>query len=145
VDKNCRRLPEDESAFTVFILPGDVGSDIHRLESVFKMLTNHYDAVIYVPGNHEAWRRGIYRPEEVAVDRMAVDSVEKLNLVLDCARACGVYVGPVRVHPGDDVDTQRSGVTILPLYSWYHAGWDREPELTHPGYLAMEAALPFAR
>ena len=49
----------DDDAYTVIILPGDVGSEVDRIEMVFKHLVNNYDAVCYVPGNHEAWRRGI--------------------------------------------------------------------------------------
>ena len=49
----------DDDAYTVIILPGDIGSEVDRLEIVFKHLVKNYDAVCYVPGNHEAWRRGI--------------------------------------------------------------------------------------
>ncbi len=49
----------DDDAYTVIILPGDIGSEVDRIEIVFKHLVNNYDAVCYVPGNHEAWRRGI--------------------------------------------------------------------------------------
>ena len=178
VREKCIRKEEDTKAFTVFLLPGDVGSELDRLESVFRHLTANYDAVVYVPGNHEAWRRGIAaggsatRPEERAenANRMAENSIVKLQEVLDCAKACGVYVGPLRVQldrgsptletetnrtpkNSDDVTTTTStikptspcGAVIFPLYSWYHSGWDKEPELVHPDFLAVEAVMPFAR
>ena len=190
VREKCIRKQEDINAFTVFLLPGDVGSELDRLESVFRHLTANYDAVVYVPGNHEAWRRGIAaggsatRPEERAenANRMAENSVVKLQEVLDCARACGVYVGPLRVQldrgtPMVDNSINRDttkttttnptsssststvngsesptidssspcGAVIFPLYSWYHSGWDKEPELVHPDFLAVEAVMPFAR
>jgi hypothetical protein len=149
VRENCKRRAEDQGVYTIFIVPGDVGSEIDRLESVFKVLTNNYDAVVYVPGNHEAWRRGIAaggsatRPEErtAMANRMADDSIEKINEVLDCARSCGVFVGPLRIQHAD----RSSGVAIFPLYSWYHASWDKEPELTHPAFLEVEEVVPFAR
>jgi hypothetical protein len=176
VRENCRREAEDKDVFTVFLLPGDVGSEVDRLERVFKTLTENYDAVVYVPGNHEAWRRGIAaggsatRPEERAENRMAEDSVVKLREVVECARNCGVHVGPLRIElqgsadgaaaaeskseikRGDsasssiiDSNDSSKGVVIFPLYSWYHSGWDKEPELQHPGYLAVEEVMPFAR
>ena len=195
VREKCIRKKEDINAFTVFLLPGDVGSELDRLESVFRHLTANYDAVVYVPGNHEAWRRGIAaggsatRPEERedSTNRMAENSIVKLQEVLDCARACGVHVGPLRVQldrgttpivdysetnnraPTNNVDattttTQQTttstvneldaptvvpsspcGAVIFPLYSWYHSGWDKEPELVHPDFLAVEAVMPFAR
>ena len=56
VDRCCR-LSQD--VYTIIILPGDVGSEIDRIETVFQHLVKNFDAVCYVPGNHEAWRRGI--------------------------------------------------------------------------------------
>jgi len=50
---------DDADAYTVIILPGDIGSEVDRIELVFNHLVNNYDAVCYVPGNHEAWKRGI--------------------------------------------------------------------------------------
>lgn len=58
-------------------------------------------------GNHEAWRKGtaaggsallVNDPNYKRPDnRMASDSVAKLVEVVECARKCGVYVGPLRV------------------------------------------------
>lgn len=31
------------------------------------------------------------------------------------------------------------------MLSWYHSGFDTEPDLTHPWYLAVEEAIPFSR
>lgn len=66
-------------------------------------------------GNHEAWRKGtaaggsallVSDPTYKRPDnRMASDSVAKLVEVVDCARRCGVYVGPLRVVLGRDTAT----------------------------------------
>jgi predicted phosphodiesterase len=152
VKENCIRRDEDKDVFTVFIIPGDVGSEVDRLERVFKTVAANYDAVVYVPGNHEAWRRGIAAggsatlPEDRAENREAVDSVVKLQEVMDKARDCGVFVGPLRIEtkPVEEASISKS-VTVFPLLSWYHAGWDKEPELTHPDYLAVEEVMPFTR
>lgn len=103
VKDNCSRRTEDENVFTVLILPGDVGSEMESLEKVFQTLIENYSAIIYVPGNHEAWRRGVAEggsstiPDERAEDRMASDSVEKLNKVISMAQRMGVYVGPLKI------------------------------------------------
>lgn len=103
VRDNCSRRTEDENVFTVLILPGDVGSEMESLEKVFQTLTENYSAVIYVPGNHEAWRRGVAEggsstiPDERAEERMASDSVVKLNKVISMAERMGVYVGPLKI------------------------------------------------
>jgi len=36
---------------------------------------------------------------------------------------CGVHVSPLRVQAGT------AAVTIFPLFSWYHGGWDTEPHV----------------
>lgn len=161
VRENCFRREEDSDVFTVFILPGDIGSEIDRLESVFRVLVANYNAVVYTPGNHEAWRRGTAaggsatRPELRAENRMAADSVVKIVEVVECARACGVYVGPIRVEKssgdgagdgvGDGVGGESTALTVFPLYSWYHSGFDTEPDLDNEMYLAVEEVMPFDR
>jgi len=152
VKENCVRRDEDKDVFTIFIIPGDVGSEVDRLERVFRTVAANYDAVVYVPGNHEAWRRGIAAggsatlPEDRAENREAVDSIVKLQEVMDKARECGVFVGPLRIEtkPTDEASISKS-LIVFPLLSWYHAGWDKEPELTHPDYLAVEEVMPFTR
>lgn len=159
VKENCVRRDEDEDVFTVLILPGDVGSEIERLEQVFKTVVANYNAVVFVPGNHEAWRRGIALggsatiPDERAEERMAIDSTVKLREVMQRAKVNGVFVGPLRIKSlvsknAQDVSSSAnpaSSVVIFPLYSWYHSGWDTEPEIRHPDYLGVEEAMPFKR
>jgi predicted phosphodiesterase len=159
VKENCVRRDEDEGVFTVLILPGDVGSEIVRLEQVFKTVVANYNAVVFVPGNHEAWRRGIAVggsatiPDERAEERMAIDSTVKLREVIQRAKLNGVFVGPLRIQSLVSNNAQSapstvnptSSVVIFPLYSWYHSGWDAEPEISHPDYLGVEEAMPFKR
>lgn len=65
VEDNCCRTHSsggddgDDDVYSIIILPGDVGSEVDRIEVVFKHLVQNYDAVCYVSGNHEAWKRGI--------------------------------------------------------------------------------------
>ena len=54
---NCDISP-DKNVFSVFVLPGDIGTELDRLSAVFEILSGRYDAVCYCIGNHECWRRG---------------------------------------------------------------------------------------
>ena len=58
VREKAVRLEQDEEFFTVILIPGDIGSEIDKIESVLHVLVKNYDAVAYIPGNHEAWKRG---------------------------------------------------------------------------------------
>ena len=40
---------------------------------------------------------------------------------------------------------EETALSVVPLYSWYHAGWDTEPDLQDETYLEVERALPFSR
>lgn len=105
-EKCTRKDPID--VFTVMILPGDIGTEVDRIASVFDVLTANFDRVCFVPGNHELWRRGIAaggsatRPElrEENNNRMAADSLEKMKEILTLARTKGVFVGPLRIQLG---------------------------------------------
>lgn len=76
---------------------------------------------------------------DAATNRMAPDSVHKLNEVLHTAEECGVLTGPVTLKFSD------RELWVVPLHSWYHSSWDTEPDLTHPDFLAVEEAVPFDR
>jgi hypothetical protein len=150
VVKNCHPDPDaSNNTFNSLILPGDVCTEIDRMKELFSMLVERFDAVCFVPGNHEAWRQGIAagrsafdsNPEAYG-NRMASDSIQKLAEVLDCARSAGVHIGPVRIQSSM---SESSALTIFPLYSWYHASFDTEPDITNSKYIAVEQAIPFDR
>jgi predicted MPP superfamily phosphohydrolase len=94
VKEHCPIEPLDPMVFSVFILPGDVGTEIDRLMNIFQILTSKYDAVVYCVGNHESWRRGTasggssLSPEKRTpeTNREAPDSVAKIVEVLQCAK-----------------------------------------------------------
>lgn len=52
----------------------------------------------------------------------------KLEVIKDLCRELGVHTEPERI----------GGVWIAPIYSWYHASFDREPDLR--GAPAVEKA-----
>lgn len=159
VRANCLKTQEDidNNVFSVLIIPGDIGSEVDRIESVFEAVVQSHDAVCYVPGNHEAWRRGTQlgsstsatQPElrTSTTTRMSADSCSKIKEVVDVARACGVYTGPLRITLDSTKDLAieaQVGVRIYPLYSWYHSSWDSEPDLEHAAFRAVEEAIPFS-
>ena len=53
VRERCLRQSGDQQAYTVMIVPGDIGAEVDRIQRVFESLALNYDAVCYVPGNHE--------------------------------------------------------------------------------------------
>lgn len=160
VKEHCQKTQDDvdKEVFSVFVIPGDIGSEVDRIESIFKSLCASHDAVCYVPGNHEAWRRGTQlgdstsatEPEKrtASSTRMSPDSVCKIVEVVELAQACGVYTGPLRIVLADTKDLPKAeqvAVGVFPLYSWYHPGWDTEPDLEDEDFAAVEEAMPFAR
>jgi hypothetical protein len=237
ITEHCVRSVDDANndVFTVFIVPGDIGSDLQHIVAVLNTLVKNFDAVSYIPGNHEAWcRTGPSSSSGMPAEE--ADSVKKLAAVLQAAVHCGAYVGPLRVQvsragsvgephggptfsssfaspdptlcskqhnieeecgtlaPGissgnvantmerlasrlSGVSVSASvsattantttapapalapapaasasasatpaiapGVVIMPLYGWYHSGWDTEPAITDPLFLRAEALCPF--
>jgi hypothetical protein len=197
--KNCVRNKEDEiNVFTVIIVPGDIGLSLACIAEVFIALNKNYDAVCYVPGNHEAWKRkGVS-----GITDLSENSVTKLREVLECALKHNVFIGPVRVtmieeddilenNPSvsttfekniidknnenltspvktinflknnntnklsthhdtnnsiynDNNKSKKKSVLIVPLYSWYHASWDSEPNITHKIFEEAERTNCFA-
>ena len=114
----------DITAFNVIIVPGDIGSEMGRIESVFRILVERYDLVCYIPGNHEAWKRGTVTGDSPR------DSIEKLRTVVACARRCGVAVSPVRITCSQENSSENGGsVVIIPMHGWYHSGWDKGTSL----------------
>jgi len=129
VVNNCKPISVDNT-FNILIVPGDVASNIDRIRAVFNALVVQYDLVMFIPGNHEAWCSPTSSKD--------YDSLHKLGEVLDCAEECGVEIRPVKVistHPAAG-----ENIVIIPLYSWYHSGFDSEPLLTVPVDLRRPAA-----
>lgn len=152
------------SLFTVMIIPGDIGSDGDALKAVFEHLVSQYDAVCYVPGNHELWTRGYtsnieelrakdtssWNSSKPTPMTNAQDSIVKMQFVLSLAESCGVHTRPLRlVLSNRSNDASQSpphnagGIVIIPLHAWYHQSWDTEPELTHAWSVQAAKQNPF--
>jgi hypothetical protein len=136
--------------FRVLIIPGDVGSEVDKIERVLNSLHPHYDMISYLPGNHEAWLRGDkYKQESLfEEDGRPWDSVKKLQEIYQgLSKFPKVKFGPIKItfphHHHQEAKLRH--VLIQPLHAWYHKSWDTEPEITNELYLRAEAALPFVR
>ncbi|HXB21978.1 MAG TPA: metallophosphoesterase [Candidatus Solibacter sp.] len=88
----------------VLICAGDVAQSEKLLGSAFERLRHRFQAIVYVPGNHELWvvpRPGNGSPEK--------NSIDKFHQVQALARECGVGTEPL------DLET----VSLVPLLAWY--------------------------
>ena len=149
VSDNCKVNEIDTNNYNIMIVPGDIGTELESLDRIFSILSTNYDAVCYCIGNHEAWRRGCAAggspsaPESRGpyTDRMAPDSISKIIEILKCAKNNDIHVGPLHVSNIDE----EYGVWTIPLQSWYHSGWDKEPKLNNKKFLEVQSVVPFER
>lgn len=106
----CEALPKVEDS--VLLCAGDVATDLGKLSDAFTVLQDKFDIVYYTPGNHELWATQGHE-----------DSLAKLAAVLKMCDSLGVRTAP---------ELLPAGVFIVPLMSWPHESWDREPGLALP-------------
>ncbi|XP_015578779.1 acyl-carrier-protein phosphodiesterase PptH isoform X3 [Ricinus communis] len=86
----------------VLLVAGDVAETCSNFFFTMSLLKDTFQHVFYVPGNHDLWCRWDQ-------DR-CLDSLEKLNKLLDACRILGVETTPMILD----------GLGIIPLFSWYH-------------------------
>eukprot|EP00850_Spirogloea_muscicola_P010798 SM000064S19820 [mRNA] locus=s64:536002:538047:- [translate_table: standard] len=92
------------------IVAGDVTDGLERLEATLALLTARFSHVFFTPGNHDLWCRHEGEPR---------DSLAKLAAVLDLCAKLRVDTAPRRI--GD--------VWIVPIFSWHHQSFDKEPDI----------------
>jgi predicted phosphodiesterase len=95
-----RQLSLTDFTHDVLILAGDISASRSRLAWSLEALARRFDALMFVPGNHDLW---VVRDADVS------DSIEKFHRVLRIARDCGAWTTPRDF--GD--------ISIIPLFSWY--------------------------
>jgi len=91
----------------VLLVAGDVSDRLDRLKAVLGELRERFEAVLFVPGNHDLWVRRTHHE----------DSLAKLEAVLDCCAELDVHTTPARFGEG------ALAVWVVPLFGWY-----RRPE-----------------
>jgi hypothetical protein len=127
------------------IVAGDVADDVGIFRKTMALLAGAYREVFWVVGNHELWLR---RPEREKGGKL-YDSLAKLAALRALCAELGVRTAPARLapapgdpaHAGDNAGAAASppAVWVLPLWSWYHASWDREADV--PGSAAIEKVM----
>ncbi|MCO5547058.1 hypothetical protein L7F22_000499 [Adiantum nelumboides] len=96
------------------IVAGDVAEKLKTFVATMTLLKDRFKHVFFVPGNHDLWCREV-EPNEM-------HSLEKLLKILKVCHSLGIETGPRVVK----------GVGIVPLFSWYHQSFDKDPDI--PGY-----------
>jgi hypothetical protein len=109
----------------ILLLPGDVCDDIPTFQKTLSLLSSKFAAIYYTPGNHEAWLK--------TADKSTpgiTDSITKLQYILDY---CHNQLPNVHTAP----NLIGNSLWIVPLMSWHHQSFDREPDI--PGIPAPSA------
>ncbi|KAH8483007.1 hypothetical protein H0E87_027670 [Populus deltoides] len=109
----------------LLLLAGDVAETYHNFYSTMFLLKDRFQHVFYVPGNHDLWCRS--EPEG---HPYYLDSLDKLNKLLDACRGLGVQTRPMVLY----------GLGIVPLFSWYHESFDREMDIAGIRIPSLEMA-----
>ncbi|KAK9811554.1 hypothetical protein WJX72_005803 [[Myrmecia] bisecta] len=117
----CQQLSDDDYKQDVLILAGDVTDNLDTLRATFECLASKWKCVFFTPGNHDLWVR--------RQERGQYDSIGKLERVQQVCKECGVLCAPKCID----------GVWIVPILSWYHATFDREPDI--PGAADVEKVM----
>lgn len=94
----------------VLLLAGDVSNDLSVVKTTLQLLLERFGHVFFCPGNHDLW----LHPKDGCKD-----SVEKFQKLEELCEELGVKTQPSFVGK----------VLIVPLLSWYHASFDKEPEI----------------
>ncbi|KAH7290714.1 hypothetical protein KP509_30G060500 [Ceratopteris richardii] len=97
------------------IVAGDVAETLKTFEKTMALLKDRFRHVFFIPGNHDLWCRNVGSEKHM-------HSLEKLRRILNICRNLGVETEPKLIKR----------VGIIPLFSWYHQSFDKEPDI--PGY-----------
>ncbi|KAL6784856.1 hypothetical protein ACKKBF_B03505 [Auxenochlorella protothecoides x Auxenochlorella symbiontica] len=112
-NKDClREMSAGATVDDVLLFAGDASDKLENVEWAFQTLASAFGMVVYVPGNHELWVRPVDRA------RGLHDSAAKLDQIQGLCREYDVRTRPFLLH---------GTAWVVPLLSWHHASWDREP------------------
>ena len=131
---------------TMMIVAGDVSHDLDILRWTFQTLKRKYGEVAYTPGNHELW---IDRDGNAdGVGSVQNTSIDKLERVLQLCLEENIRIGPMRVGAAadgcygwdsdgpafiqkvnDNTDILQPALWVVPLLSWHHPSFDKEPPI----------------
>lgn len=103
-----------QNSFDVLLCAGDVSSKLERFRKTLELFANVFDLVVFTPGNHDGWIA------TNAERRRGQTTLGKFDEIRAICMSLNVRLGPVLVN----------NILILPLYSWYDAAFDHEPDLS---------------
>ena len=155
-----------EYAHDCLLVAGDVSDSLDTLRETLQLLAGAFAHVFFTVGNHDLWvrrqERELYdslgapppphcrsfsalqpnctlrgcpaRPSAHSSNRgrsraRAPAPAGKLRRIQELCEQLGVHTAPACVE----------GVWVFPLLSWYHATWDREPDV--PGSTPIQKVL----
>ena len=87
------------------IVAGDISDRLEIIRDTLQLLRSRFRHLLFTPGNHELWVRGV-----------AYDSIEKFERVLQLCAELNVTTSPVRFKD----------FWVVPLFSWYDGVFDPE-------------------
>lgn len=117
-----KSLSSTEYTKDLLLVAGDIAETYSNFVETMSLLRDRFMRVFFVPGNHDLWCR---RPKQ---DQL--DSLEKLNKLLDACRGLGVDTNPMALD----------ALGIIPLFSWYHESFDREEDIISIRIPSLEMA-----
>ena len=116
----CRALSKQPGyKHDVLIVAGDVTSSLVLLRETLELCMRAFANVFYVPGNHDMWVNSALHSGGLHVRAQPISSLHKLEEIREMCRELGVQTSPAYA----------GGAIIAPVLSWYHASWDREPDV----------------
>jgi len=113
------------------ILGGDVCGSVKQLAETLGTLSEKFDQLIWVPGNHELW---------VDSRQPEASSVDKYNALVDVCGEFGVATpeDPYLLWEGDSEEGDSAPLLIAPLHLLYDYSF-------RPGHVSQDQAVAWAR
>ncbi len=93
-----QELSDTEYRDDALIVAGDISDRLKIIRETLLLLRGKFRQLLFTPGNHELWVRGA-----------EINSLEKLQLILDLCSELDISTKPLRI--GD--------FWVVPLFSWY--------------------------
>ena len=129
------------NSFDVLLCPGDVSDNHETVRKTLGALKRRFNEVLFTSGNHDVWMpRGSRRrqQEEADPEKATAPPLTSLDVLEQLYALCTelrVRTRPLWVHappasgdpPAASSDARSRDVLLLPMQSWYHQAWDKEP------------------
>jgi hypothetical protein len=93
-----QELSDTEYLDDTLIVAGDISDRLEIIRKTFLLLRSKFRQLLFTPGNHELWVRGV-----------EINSIDKLQLVLKLCDELDVITQPLRLD----------NLWVVPLFSWY--------------------------